>query len=174
MKFLELNLDTQFERLANENYEIVVAIDVLEHVFDPFEFVRNCFRILKPGGWLFLRVPNIAYLKHRWEILRGALPVTSSYFETPGLQFRALEGASWMGWRTSPFFYAGILELVADRRGFRRCGLRRCWGTGLWFPATVARTVLRQSGYLGTMPEDNDQCVCSLRSPALSKIGTPH
>src|ERR1700736_2763423 len=33
MRFLELNLDTDFDQLERNRYNIVVAIDVLEHVF---------------------------------------------------------------------------------------------------------------------------------------------
>ena len=84
LRFLELNLDKQFDMLEGGGYDAVIAIDVLEHVFDPFAFVGQCARILKPEGSLFLRVPNLAYVKRRLALLGGQLPVTSSWFETPG------------------------------------------------------------------------------------------
>ena len=79
----ECNLDTQFTLLASASHDFVIALDILEHVLDVFGFVENCSRILKTGGLLFLRVPNIAYIKHRIRLLRGKLPITASWFGPP-------------------------------------------------------------------------------------------
>jgi hypothetical protein len=49
-------------------------------VFDVIGFEQNCHRVLKPSGQLYLRVPNIAYIKHRLDLLHGQLPVTVSLF----------------------------------------------------------------------------------------------
>ncbi len=36
----------------------VVIWDVLEHLYDPVRALRNCYRLLEPGGYLFAQVPN--------------------------------------------------------------------------------------------------------------------
>jgi 2-polyprenyl-3-methyl-5-hydroxy-6-metoxy-1,4-benzoquinol methylase len=84
LEFRELNLDSELASLASESADVVVGIDVLEHVFDVFGFAANVARILRPGGLAALRVPNIAYVKHRLSLLRGTLPVTSSWFGPSG------------------------------------------------------------------------------------------
>ena len=84
VEFRALNLDSELASLASESADIVVSVDVLEHVFDVFGFVANVARILRPGGLAALRVPNIAYVRHRVSLLRGALPVTSSWFGPSG------------------------------------------------------------------------------------------
>lgn len=117
MRFLELNLDTDFDRLNRGHYDIVVAIDVLEHVFDPFHFVRHCRDILKPGGHLFLRVPNLAYIKRRFAILCGQLPVTSSWFETPGSFQSWKDRHGWDGGHLH-FFTIGALRWLLAQEGF--------------------------------------------------------
>jgi SAM-dependent methyltransferase len=76
----QCNFDTQFSLIKSANYKIVIALDILEHVIDVFGFLENCRRILISGGVLLLRVPNIAYLKHRLALLRGDLPITASWF----------------------------------------------------------------------------------------------
>ena len=43
----------------NENYyDIIVAFDVVEHVYYPGDFIQKCYRLLKDGGRLFIVVPN--------------------------------------------------------------------------------------------------------------------
>jgi len=40
------------------SFELVAASDVIEHVESPERFVRECARVLRPGGQLFLATPN--------------------------------------------------------------------------------------------------------------------
>ena len=40
--------------------DVVCAFFVLEHSLDAFDFLRRCHRYLKPGGWCFLEVPDVA------------------------------------------------------------------------------------------------------------------
>lgn len=79
-----LNLDEGFHTLETSSADVVLAMDIMEHVFDVFGFIEHVCRILKPQGVLALRVPNIAYVRRRFELMLGKLPVTSSWFGTPG------------------------------------------------------------------------------------------
>lgn len=59
----ELKLDVRQGELAEVDYpdahfDYVHVCNVLEHVTDPMRLLRECRRILKPGGTLHLRVPN--------------------------------------------------------------------------------------------------------------------
>lgn len=129
-----VNLDTEFAILRSEAFGVVIALDVLEHVFDVFGFVAHCARILQSAGALILRVPNVAYLKHRVALLRGELPVTASWFGP------ARDLGSWRekyGWDGGHLHYftlpmlrellrgAGLrIELCADP-GASLCQIRR-------------------------------------------------
>ena|SRR4028119_1979340 len=77
-KTYEHNLDAGAFPFADEMFDAVTILMVLEHVFDPFTVVEEISRITKPNGFLVINVPNIAYIKHRFGLLMGQLPVTSS------------------------------------------------------------------------------------------------
>ena len=84
ISFIECNFDTGFGAIKDTSYDFVIALDIMEHVLDVFGFVEHCHRILAKDGLLILRVPNIAYIKHRIRLLFGRLPVTASWFGNPG------------------------------------------------------------------------------------------
>lgn len=46
-------------------FDVVTARHVIEHIRDPLLFVRECWRILKPGGRLVFVTPNVASLGHQ-------------------------------------------------------------------------------------------------------------
>jgi len=43
-------------------FDLVVSMDVIEHVPDPLPWLREALRVLRPGGALFLTTPNYASL----------------------------------------------------------------------------------------------------------------
>jgi SAM-dependent methyltransferase len=45
---------------ANDRFDLVVSMDVVEHLDDPEPWVRELFRVTKPDGMLFLTTPNYA------------------------------------------------------------------------------------------------------------------
>ena len=51
--------DAQFmERAKDESFDFVHSSHCLEHLHDPFEGIKNWFRILKPGGYLVVTIPD--------------------------------------------------------------------------------------------------------------------
>jgi SAM-dependent methyltransferase len=50
-------------------FDAVACIDGLEHLERPFDFVRECHRVLRPGGALLVSTPNISALRSRWRWL---------------------------------------------------------------------------------------------------------
>ena len=63
---------------AHEQFDCVLAADVVEHVVDGEQFLRDLLRHVAPGGTLVLSVPNIAYVSMRWSLLRGRFTYTDT------------------------------------------------------------------------------------------------
>jgi glycosyltransferase involved in cell wall biosynthesis len=69
---MALDLNTAFSgKLGKERYDCCVALDVIEHMNDPDDFLREVFRMLKTGGRLFVSTANICYLPVRLSLLLG-------------------------------------------------------------------------------------------------------
>ena len=47
---------------ADERFDLITAWDVIEHVYDPVALLVDVASRLAPGGRLFLRTPNLAYV----------------------------------------------------------------------------------------------------------------
>jgi ubiquinone biosynthesis O-methyltransferase len=54
-------------------FDRVVALEVIEHLYDPRMFVRRAFEALKPGGRLVLSTPFHSYLKNLALAVSGKL-----------------------------------------------------------------------------------------------------
>lgn len=50
---------------GSSRFDLVVSMDVIEHVLDPADWLREATRVLKPGGLLFLTTPNYASVSLR-------------------------------------------------------------------------------------------------------------
>ncbi len=55
--------------IDDSQFDFVSCIEGIEHVQDQFHFVRECGRILKPGGHLVVSTPNILNLASRLKFL---------------------------------------------------------------------------------------------------------
>jgi hypothetical protein len=63
-------------------------------------------------------VPNIAYIKHRIRLLRGMIPVTASWFETPEELTSWREQHGWDGGHLH-LFTVPILYNLLESYGFQ-------------------------------------------------------
>ena len=43
--------------VSGQWFDLILALDILEHVADPEAFIAECARLLKPGGQLFIMTP---------------------------------------------------------------------------------------------------------------------
>ena len=53
--------------------DVVLSTEVIEHVYDPRGFLRNCYELLQPGGIIVLTTPYHGYLKNLLLALTGKM-----------------------------------------------------------------------------------------------------
>jgi len=64
-----LNLNDDFSLRLERRYGCIVAIEVIEHLENPFHFMRECIQLLESRGFLLLTTPNITSIKSRVDFL---------------------------------------------------------------------------------------------------------
>ena len=68
----DLNLD--FASAVGRQFDLITAIEIIEHLDSPRHFLREAWKLLAPGGRLVLSTPNIAHWVGRvWFMARGEL-----------------------------------------------------------------------------------------------------
>jgi len=83
-------------------FEAITLSHVIEHVYDPIDTLRHCWRLLKPGGYLWIQTPNAG----------------SVGYEIYGAHWRGLEPP-----RHLVMFNAAVLRSCLERVGFERVRL---------------------------------------------------
>jgi SAM-dependent methyltransferase len=52
-------------------FDLVCSLEVIEHVEDQFRFLREAYRVLKPGGTFIASTPNVLNMNSRWRMLHS-------------------------------------------------------------------------------------------------------
>jgi len=68
---------------GNGSFDIAICTQVLEYISAPAELIREIYRVLKPGGWLFLSAPAMTLQdaeKECWRFLPSSLRQLLSSF----------------------------------------------------------------------------------------------
>lgn len=79
------NFDSEFaERIlkTDNKFDAIVAIEIIEHLENPFRFVRECAKLLKPDGLLFLTTPNVEAVHSRLIFLYSGRMSSFGAYET--------------------------------------------------------------------------------------------
>jgi SAM-dependent methyltransferase len=68
----KLDLNADFAASVGQTFDLVVAQEIIEHLENPRHFLRQCRKLVAPGGYLLLTTPNIEDLYSRLRfLLRG-------------------------------------------------------------------------------------------------------
>jgi 2-polyprenyl-3-methyl-5-hydroxy-6-metoxy-1,4-benzoquinol methylase len=54
--------------LQKNSCDLLIIKDVLEHVDNPVAMLQEALAYLKPGGYLYLRVPNVHHYRFHWSV----------------------------------------------------------------------------------------------------------
>lgn len=58
LTFMESTIEQAVLRLEDASFDVILFISVLEHLWGPLEVLKECKRLLKPGGVLLVNVPT--------------------------------------------------------------------------------------------------------------------
>jgi SAM-dependent methyltransferase len=67
------NLDTMdlAAALGEQRFDVVLMLDVLEHLRDPAILLERVGAVLAEGGWAVISLPNVAHISLRLSLLEG-------------------------------------------------------------------------------------------------------
>jgi 2-polyprenyl-3-methyl-5-hydroxy-6-metoxy-1,4-benzoquinol methylase len=122
------NLETSPLPLPNESVDLVVAGEVIEHVFRTEEFLEELGRVTKKGGHLVVTTPNLACWLNRIVLLFGWQPFYSEVGTRPSAFGNPLRTASLAPAGHIRLFTASSLCDLLERCGWKVMALR---GAGL-------------------------------------------
>lgn len=57
-----------------ESIDLIVAGEIIEHLYDPKQFLQNVYSVLSRNGGLIITVPNLCSLRNRYRVLKGNFP----------------------------------------------------------------------------------------------------
>ena len=77
----EANIEERSEFKENF-FDIIILSDVIEHVVNRFDAMKELKRILKPNGIIVILTPNLAKIRNRLRLFFGRYPSTA--FENEG------------------------------------------------------------------------------------------
>jgi len=144
--------DLPFE---NESFDGVTMFDLLEHVPNDCQAVREAFRVLRPGGFLLVSTPNENWRYPYYRFMKAFCPPEEKLFAEWGhvrrgysraeledlVEFDAKETAS----------FINPLTVLCHDIGFSNLSWRRrkiCWA--LLGPVTLVGYALHRAGGKGT------------------------
>ena len=133
-RFFKLDIEKELPDIAEGSIDLLLCLDVLEHLVNPWEAMRRLDRLLKPGGTLIVSLPNlrnyhiIAALAFRGQFTytdSGTLDRTHLRFftrssaieltETAGARVTAVVGTETDRWQKRLLARLGLGDLLAKQ-----------------------------------------------------------
>ena len=133
IEFIAHDLDGVRIPLADGTADVVTAVETIEHLENPWAFVRELARVAAPGGWVVITTPNqLSALSKLTLVLKNG--------------FNAFQAASYPAHRTA-LLEIDLRRLVAeaglDSVVVRYTGQGRIPFTGVHYPRMVSRAFPR-------------------------------
>lgn len=73
--FKQTDLNADFSLQHEEDFNILISCEVLEHVIDTDQFMVHAKKMLQPGGLFILTTPNLASFFNRLLLIMGLQPL---------------------------------------------------------------------------------------------------
>lgn len=73
--FKQANIETEGLPYDSQTFDLVYAAELIEHLVNPDHFLEECWRILKPDGYLLISTPNLLAWYNRFLFVLGIQPM---------------------------------------------------------------------------------------------------
>ena len=78
---------------AGREFDVVLMLDVLEHLVDPLAALNSVKEVLRGSGWAVISLPNVAHISVRLSLLEGRFEYTDlGLLDRTHLHFYTSEG----------------------------------------------------------------------------------
>ena len=145
IRFFESTLE-QMTAVCDNSYDLIVAADVIEHIVAPDRFLREMWRICKPGGVMLIETPNTLFRKHRWYPHIKSL---CDFFHLPDSQnlFAVDSSRNWGNYHVSLLSWPDLIGLL--RR--ERWNVIREVSFGWWLKLGAADNIMSMIARMGSV-----------------------
>lgn len=59
IKFVSADLNENFAAILDKKFDIIICLEVIEHVYSPFHLIQGCNKLLKTDGRILVSTPNV-------------------------------------------------------------------------------------------------------------------
>jgi SAM-dependent methyltransferase len=95
--------------VADGSVDVLLSLDTIEHVLDPYVVLDELYRIAAPGAHFVISVPNYGYIKYVVQLALGRQPVTGG-----GEPVEKWRTSGWDGWHLHTFTRQSLGALLRD------------------------------------------------------------
>lgn len=101
--------DDQLPKIADNSIDVILSLDTIEHVLNPYVVLDELYRIGAPDSVFIISVPNYGYIKHVIQLFLGKQPITGG-----GEPVGNWRKAGWDGWHIHTFTKQSLNILLRD------------------------------------------------------------
>lgn len=90
VEFVKCKAESIDRSLGSQKFDVILMVEVIEHLEDPDRAIVACRSLLSKGGFLVITTPNLSSLLNRLALLMGLMPMqaevsTARVFGRPGV-----------------------------------------------------------------------------------------
>jgi len=102
---------------ADNEFDVISCWETMEHFnFNPVGFIREVYRVLKPGGRMLVTVPNMAELENRLRLFCGKSICTA--IESYPLYYNYSETERFLGFHWREYTLPELIHLFTSQQFF--------------------------------------------------------
>jgi SAM-dependent methyltransferase len=113
-----IQADCNYDLPLKEKFDTIIALELIEHLWNVDNFLKECNRLLKKDGRLIISTINVKYWKTRLMLLFG----NSSHFGVDGLHLIYFSPESLKRKLNEHGFFAEIMEPLGRMKLLSLCG----------------------------------------------------